>query len=262
MRNLLLTSLLPAVLVLPASAQAPDESTDQVGLSREVLKQYYKTQELIAKEKTDWALAEEILGDRIDLIRSQITELEEKTKNEEAKITEADKEREKLRADLDDLKVVETLQAERLVGLETRVQDLLERLPAPLQDKIIPLVERLPERGTPQEDIKLSIAQRYQNVLGILNEVNKFHADVIITQERRTIEGDREAEVSSLYFGLGQALYAGSGETAEEAGVGFPGPAGFEWDRRAFAAEEIGLLIKIYNGETVAKYVPVSVTIK
>ncbi len=254
--------LLPVVFILTASAQTSGEAPDQISLSRSVLEKYYETQELISKEESDWELGQEILQDRISLVRDQIAELEEKTSEEEAKITEADKERETLQVELADLKEVEKIQSDKILLVEQRVGRLVERFPAPLQEKVRPLVERLPEKGMAPEDIKLSISQRFQNVLGILNEVNKFHADVLLAQERRTISGDRLAEVSTLYLGLGQAFYAGSGETAGEAGTGVPGPEGVEWTRRSDAADELGLLIRINNNEAEPVYVPVTVTVK
>jgi len=259
--------LVPISLLLAASisslpAQDVNEASDPVSMSRSVLDRYYETRELISKEETDWALGKEILQDRIEMIRDQITDLKEKTSEEKTKITEADREREELRAVLEGLKEVEQLQKRSVVDLEKRIRALAVPFPAALNDRIRPLLERLPEKETPSEDIKLSISQRYQNVLGILNEVNKFHSDVLLAQERRSIRENREAEVSTLYFGLGQAFYAGSGETSEEAGVGVPGPDGFEWGRQASASEEIRALIQIYNGEGIAEFVPLPVTVK
>lgn len=247
----------------PVSGPAPSiAAPDQISLSRSMLTKYYEIKELISKERTDWELGREILEDRISLIGDQVTELKEKTGEEETKITKADEERETLGKELADLKVVEKIQSDKIVQIEQRVALLARRLPGPLQEKVRPLLERLPEKGTPPEDIKLSISQRFQNVLGILNEVNKFQADVFLAQERRAISGGREAEVSTLYLGLGQAFYAGSGETAKEAGTGVPGPEGFVWDGRSDEADELGLLIRINNNEAEPVFVPVSVSVK
>ncbi len=256
--GLILACALPP---LPAADPiSPDSATlDAVS---EGYEKYFELVKLISKEKGDWQLEREILKDRTQMVLDQIAELTSKTKEEESKITEADTEREKLQAQLDDLLAVEKTQFETIRRIEAQVKKMLPMLPAPLAQKIAPLASRLPKDDLKQEDIKLSISQRFGNVLGILNEINKFHSDIALVNERRDLGDGRQAEVETMYLGLSQGFYAGSGETANEAGVGWPTPNGFQWEKTPEQAESIARMIRIYKNAEVAEFVPIEVSLR
>lgn len=238
------------------------ESQATLEVVKSAYDKYFELKKLISKEKGEWELEEEILKDRTQLVVDQIKELEGKIAEEEEKITEADTEREELQEQLEELQKVEGMQKEKIAALERRMKVLVPMLPETLRAKVQPLIERLPKEDTAEEDIKLSVSQRFGNVLGILNEVNKFHADLSGVNERRTVEGGRQAEVRTLYLGVSSAYYAGSGETAGEAGVGMPSGDGWEWSKLPEFSQEIGRLIRIYDNEDVAAFVPLPIDIK
>jgi hypothetical protein len=251
-------------LPLAARAQKPAAETPEqtVEITRAALKEYYATERLISKERSDWALAKEILQSRIAMARDQIAELKAKITEEEGKITEADTEREASTKTLDGLKEIEGMQRERLIEAEARVRKLAGALPEVLKAKLQPLFERLPAEGKPEGEIAIGISQRFQNVLGILNEVNKFNGDIALSQERRAIAGGQEAEMPTLYIGLGQAFYAGSDATGGEAGRATPTTDGYRWEPDPEAAPAINGLVKVYSGEKMAEFVPVNIAIQ
>ena len=257
-----------AVVCAPLAALAQDGQRNQpegaaaLELIREGYSKYFELKQLISKEQADWELEREILADRIDMVLDQIKELEEKTAEEEAKITEADREREELRRQLDDLVAIGETQLAEVQRAERTLGRMLPYLPEPLRNKVGPLAARLPEPGTAEEDIKLSISQRFGNVLGILNEVNKFHADIALVNERREVGGGRQAEVETMYLGVSKGFYAGSGETAEVAGRGNPGRDGFQWEQLPRMAADIARAIAIYENEEVAQFVPLEVAVR
>ncbi len=234
-----------------AALQAETESSrnaTRIALVREQLSQAMEVEQMIAKEELDWKLGKEVLGNRVAFLEAQIKDLEDKSKEEQGKITSADEERDKKLKEAEGLTAADEVTKARIRGLEARVLKLLPSLPAPLAEKVGPLAERLPKPEMKDEEIRMSVSVRYANVLGILNEVNKFHGDVFVGPERRKISTGAEAEVETLYFGISSACYAGSGETAKEAGYGTSGPTGWEWSAKPEQAEAIAQVIKIQGG--------------
>lgn len=229
--------------------------------SREVLEKYYEMERLIAKERADWELGKEILQDRIDLMKDQISDLAEKTKEVDAGITEADEEREKLVSKSDDLKALQRAQIDLITALEADVRGLLRISPEGLVGKVQALADRLPDPGT--EKVDLSVSERYQNVLGILNETNKFAADLSTFLERRTLDTGQMAEVETLYLGLAKAYFRGSGEgESVPAGIGTPGPDAWVWQARPDHADAIRKMLIMQQNATAAEFVmaPVKVS--
>lgn len=241
----------------PASA-----TTDYLGLSRELLTKYYDTRKLLGKEQAEWKLGQEVLKSRVDLLDSQLKELKTKTEEENKTITTTDTEREKLDARSKELIAVQDSQIEIVEKFEARVRKLWKMLPLTLQTKLQPQYDGMPVEGKKRDEIKATASERFLKVLAILNEVNKFHSDIHVVNERRKLKDGREVEVRAIYFGLGVAYFAGSEETADVAGVGTPGPDGWEWKETPEVAADIDLLIGMNKGEKVAGFVPLPVEIR
>jgi hypothetical protein len=152
--------------------------------------------------------------------------------------------------------------SEELIGivakLEAKTIELNRQLPDPIRERIKPVSQLLPDDPN---DTQLSLAQRFQNVIGVLNEVNKFNLEITVTSERRTIAGGKEAEVTALYVGLGQAYYTGAKGTI--AGVGRPSSEeGWNWVGANDQADKIADAVAILKNEMVAGFVPLPVKIK
>jgi hypothetical protein len=144
--------------------------------------------------------------------------------------------------------------AERVVVLEGKARTLLARIPDQLRQRVAPLSQRIPAEGT---DTKLSLSERFQNVIGVLNEINKFQRDVHLLREVRALEGGRNAEVSVLYFGVALAYYVT--DDGQEAGVGHPSDKGFVWTATPGFAQGIARAVAVKKGEQVAAFVPLPV---
>ena len=119
------------------------------------------------------------------------------------------------------------------------------------------LRSQLPDN--PQET-KLTVSQRFQNVVGILNEINKFNRQVSVNSEVRTLADGSVVEVASLYIGIGQALYTSANETV--AGTGMANEEKWVWKPNNQAARKIAEAIAILKNEKVASFVQVPVEIK
>lgn len=250
------------IATVSQAAETPTPSADNLGLARELLNKFYETRKLTAKEQAEWKLGREVLKSRVDLLESQLKELQAKTAEESKNITTTDTEREKLEARSKELLAVQDQQIEIVEKMEARVRKLWKMLPLTLQSKLQPQYDGMPIEGKKRDEIKATSSERFLKVLAILNEVNKFHGDIHVVNERRKLKDGREVEVRSIYFGLGVAYYAGSEETANVAGIGTPGPAGWEWRETPEIAADIDLIIGMNKGEKVAGFVSLPVEIR
>jgi hypothetical protein len=134
--------------------------------------------------------------------------------------------------------------------LEQRTLALLARSPEPIRERVKPLSQRLPKAGEPAKE---SLSARFQNVVGILNELNKFHREITVTSEVRTLGDGRSAEVTVIYVGASIAFYASADGKA--AGVGTSTAEGWNWSSADALAPDVNKAIAILKNETVAEFV-------
>lgn len=255
------------------SADAPDDGPpviggEVIGTAREAISLLHKTERTISKERKEWGIGREVLQERIKLLEQEIGSLQEKIDEAQETIGDAEKKTEQLSAENDRLREASKSLESEVVVFETRVKALLARLPDPIRDRVKPLSQSLPKDVDPNADpddpaakgTELSLGDRFQNVIGILNEVNKFNREITMTSEVRKLDGGASAEVTTVYVGIGQAFYAsGNGKVA---GAGVPSDSGWEWTSLPGAADEILTVISILKNEEVASFVRLPITIK
>lgn len=240
--------------MLAGSAQADSEKIEQ---TRTQLEKWVETQRIISEEKRDFRLAKEMLNERIDLVEREIDSLKEKIGQAEESIAEADKKREELIEENEKLKAASSSLVDTMVTLEKRTRELLALLPDPIRDRVKPLSQRLPDG---ESQTKLSNSERFQNMVGILNEVDKFNREISATSEVRTLENGTSMEVAAMYIGIGQAYYVNA--NGNVAGVGTAGEQGWMWSADNDAAEQISHALDILNNEKPASFVPLPVEIR
>ena len=134
--------------------------------------------------------------------------------------------------------------------VEGRTAELLRRVPSPLQERVRPLSQQFPE--DPAES-KLTLSQRFQNVIGSLNAVNKFNREITVTSEVRTLGDGTAAEVTALYIGIGQGFYVNALATAAGTGSGVSGD--WAWEPNDAAAPLIATAIAVFKNEQGAEFV-------
>jgi hypothetical protein len=237
-------------------ALAADPAGDLQG-TRETLAKWVETQQIISQEKQDWQLGKQVLEQRIELIEGEIALLEEKIAEIGESLAEADRERRELMVDDRAYKSAAAGLNEVIGPLETKTTRLLASLPDPIRDHVRPLSVRLPKDAA---ETKLTLGERFQNIIGILNEINKFNRDITVTSEIRSLPGGGTAEVKALYIGLGQAYYVTP--SGDAAGIGRPTPDGWDWKPADELAAEIRRAIAILQNEEVPAYVPLPVIIE
>ncbi|MBD3265954.1 DUF3450 family protein [bacterium] len=246
-----------AVSLFSTGAISADKAELNIEDTRTIIEKWVETQRTISKEKHDLALAKEMLNERIELVRREIQSLREKITDAEKSITEANKKRAEMQEENEKLKEASSALETVLHSLEEQTKLLITQLPEPLQDDIKPLSKNLPEKPG---ETKLTVSERFQNVVGILNHLNKSNLDVTVASELRDLPDGTSAEVTALYIGLGQAYYVGAQNTI--AGIGIPSQNGWTWKPVNEAAPQIAQVIAILNNEQVASFVQVPVEIK
>jgi len=249
-------TLIAAALFASSGPLGAQEEGAKVERAKAALEKWVETRRVLSKERRDWAEGKEMLLSRIDLVKREIESLRSRIGDAEQSVAEADKKRADLLEENEKLKEASAELAGVVILLERRTQDLLKRLPDPIRERVKPLSQRLPANP---DETRLSLSERFQNVVGILNEVDKFNREISITSEVRALPDGTTVEVTALYVGIGQAFYASTNGRA--AGVGTPSEDGWLWTPADEAAPWIAEAIAILKNEQIAGFVRLPVRI-
>jgi hypothetical protein len=241
---------------IPSAAQSAGAEVT-VQSTRDTLARWVETQQVISKEKRDWQLGKEVLEQRIQLLANEIDSLAERTGATRRGIEEADATRGELEAEKRALQQASSSLVGTAAVLERKTRELIAALPPPIRDRVAPLSQRIPSDSN---DTELSLGVRFQNVIGVLNEVNKFNREITVATEVREMAGGGSAEVQTLYVGLGQAYFVTA--AGDAAGFGFPTPEGWTWTEADELAPRIAQAIAILKNEQVPAYVPLPVELR
>jgi hypothetical protein len=217
---------------------------------RVVLERWVETKRLISRENQDWRTEQALLEDRIQLVRRETETLQETTTQVTGNIGEADRKLAELTASVDELKAATAGLGADIVRLEAGVRTLLARAPTPIVEHVKPLSQCIPKPG---DETRVGLSVRFQNVIGILNEVNKFCREITVTSEVREQPDGGQAEVTVVYFGIARAYYCNAASGL--AGIGRPGPEGWIWEPHNELAPAIAETIAIYRNEKPAGYI-------
>ncbi len=248
--------LIVATGILAAAENTDGGTRPTLDDTRAVLEKWVETRRVISKEQREWALGREVLDDRIGIVRRECALLRAKVVDTEASIAEADRKREELIQENERRKQATAALVETVGALEQRTNALLARLPDPIRERLKPLSQRLPD-GT--SEVRATLAERYQNVVGILNEVNKFDREFTLTSELRALPDGSSYQVTTLYAGLGQGYYVDA--QRQVAGVGRATTEGWTWTPSNEHAAEIAAVIAVLKNEAPARFVQLPVRI-
>jgi uncharacterized protein DUF3450 len=224
--------------------------------ARSLLAKWMETGRIIAQERAEWQHSRDMLRARIDLVNGEIQAQQEKGKQLIDSGADLGAKRATLVTDDQTARAALDALSGTIADLETALGGLNTRFPEPLRSRIKPLVDRMP---IDPAHTKVSLAERFQNVVGILNEANKFDNDISMTSEVRTLSDGTPAEVRVIYVGLGQAYFVSA---KGEAGVGRPGPDGWRWEVDRAIAPGVAQVVEILLAKSKPKLVPLPVTIQ
>lgn len=230
---------------------AAEESADA-----QIVEKWVEVRRMISREEQEWRVGRELIESRIEVLSREIESYRTRIAETTNEVGEVDRKLADAKAQLAALSEGTAGLGDTVTNLEARLTALLTRAPAPLQERVRPLSQRMP-RGT--EAARVSLSERFQNVVGILNEINKFARELHVTSEVRDLPDGGKAEVSVLYIGLAQAYF---GNASGVAGVGRPGEAGWEWEVDETLADAVATAIGVYRNERPAVYVQLPVMLR
>lgn len=248
---------LPPLLLLAATLGAPLlPAQDAATETRETFREWLRTEKQISQEQSAWKAEKEILADRIALLETEKEALEERIASAEERMSQAEGKRSDLTAERESALAAMASIRESLPQLEARAKALAATFPPPLREEISKLIQRIPENP---ENTRLSSAERLQAVIGILSQADKFNSGVSVVAEIRDI-GGRQAEVRTVYFGLGGAYF--SDDAGSYAGVGIPVADGWEWEVVEGLGPAVTRLLGVYDGGREASFTDLPVHLR
>lgn len=250
----------PSTAAKPAAANVETAAGTNTPVSadavRAFLSKWVETEQLVAKERREAEQSKDILAARIETLKEGVTALNERIAQADEKLVQAQKLKADVVVEMEKNNLAAAQLGAGLAGLESHIRALHPALPSPLTEKIRTLYDRMP---ADTNNVRVSVAERCQNVLGILNEVNKFNAELTMVYDVRNLSDGKPSEVSCLYVGLGQAY---SVSPRGEAAVGRPGPQGWVWTAVPGSAEAITRTMEILQNKAKPEFVPLPVEMK
>ena len=237
---------------------APDQGQPAPTLeeTRLTMGKWIETQQIISKERRDWQQGKEVLLGRLDLVRQEVAALEEKIRAAEAGAADVDAKRAELLAENQGLLDMSGRLTEAVTDLERRIPPLFAVTPEPARPQLEILYQRIPEDAA---TTRVSVAERYQNVLGILSMLGKANNEITTGYEVRKLGDGSSVEVQSLYVGLAQAYYVSA---HGEAGAGHPTPQGWQWEPSKAIAGDVLKSLEILQGKQTPAFVSLPVKLQ
>ncbi len=253
-KTLIKLAVLPLLIVSPFSrAEGPNLQE-----TRTALEEWVELRKLISEEATDWRIDKELMADTVDVLGLEMGLLEERVLEAEENTTEADKAREDLTEENEILKTASRAVEDIMPEMEEQIRGLIARFPEALNDRIEQLIKRMPSAERARKT-RIALGERVQNIVGILQEVEKFNKQITVVTELKALESGEMAQVKTVYIGLGQAYFVD--ENAQYAGIVKPTADGWQEEIRNDLASSIRDVVKIYENEKLAEFVPLPVEI-
>jgi hypothetical protein len=238
------TSLPPNQSPAAAASSAMDET-------RALLQQWSTTERMISSERAEWETGKAMLQGRIQLLKASIEETDKKIAETKSKLDDAKKRSAEAEAEKAQIREATEALLQVVPELEKGVKGLFERAPGIVQEKVRVLHDRIPKEGADLKNI--TAAERFQNVLGILNELNKANNEINSIPEIHDLGGGKKAEVKVVYVGLGQGYFVNS--NGDIGGLGLPSVKGWKWAPDSSIAPRMRELIEVMKKAVAPKLV-------
>jgi septal ring factor EnvC (AmiA/AmiB activator) len=226
-------------------------ATTAMDETRGLLQQWAATQRMISSERTEWETGRAMLEGRIQLLKLSIDETEKKIAEAKMKLDEVKKKIAETETEKAQIKEASDALLATAPELEKGVKNLFNRVPGFVQEKIRVLNDRIPKEGAEVKNI--TAAERFQNVLGILNELNKANNELNTLPEIHDLGNGKKAEVKVVYVGLGQGYFVNS--NGDIGGLGLPSDQGWTWTTDATIAPKMRELVEVMKKTVPAKLV-------
>lgn len=249
----------PTALALLLGAVAAASGQDAaVTETRTLIQEWVRTSTQISEERSEWQAEQHSLQATRDVLQAELEGLGEALEELRTATTAADEEKAELNAERADLRALQTKLAQRITSMEDRIRDVVGRFPLSLQNTVQPLLQRIP--STPEDAEGMPLGGRLANILGVLQQAERFNSTLTFGIETKEIEGQR-LRCKVLYWGLAGAYFVTEdGSTA--AGVGSPGADGWSWTVTDLNPENVALLMRIYEGASDPVFVTLPVDVQ
>ncbi len=236
---------------LPKNQSPAAAATSAMDETRALLQQWSATERMISSERTEWETGKAMLQGRIQLLKASIEETEKKIAEAKSKLEDAKKRSAEAEAEKAQIRQATEALLQVVPELEKGVKDLFQRAPGMIQEKVRVLHDRIPKEGADLKNI--TAAERFQNVLGILNELNKANNEINSIPEIHDLGGGKKAEVKVVYVGLGQGYFVNS--NGDIGGLGLPSAEGWKWTPDPSIAPRMRELIEVMKKAVAPKLV-------
>lgn len=237
---LALIPLTASVCGQEAGKTTPPTSVHDPAASRELIRQWVKTERIISEEKTSWDVEKKRMQDLLDLYQKELQLLDEEIGKAGKSASLVDENKEKFQSELKQYREAQQLLGDTMARLLPRLKSLMTRLPKPLLDELsadTDLLNAEDALGKPRDVLKSMIA--------VLSASGRFNRSITIAEETRQTPDGKKMTVDVLYLGLCRAFYTtAAGETA---GVGTPGETGWKWQPVADLGDDIRRTIAVYR---------------
>lgn len=232
------------------------ENANPVEQSRQTLAKWVETRQLISKAEAGWQADKDTLQQTLQLFERELASITEQTSKFFTNNTQVAREREEAQSIKRSSE--EALIAARSIAsdMESKIKNLVPKLPLPLQETIKPLLNRIPT----DPNTRMTAAERLQVGVGILSEFDKFNNAVALFTEKRTNSKGEEIAVETVYVGLGAAYF--TNDAGDFAGLGLPGANGWDWQIKPEIGPAVREVIHIYRSERPARFVALPTEIR
>lgn len=241
-----------AVLFLPAAMFGAEPVTLQT--IEKSAREWVKTRTETVRLETEWASERGLLASTVEGMKERAQLLEEKHAEWKAKTAEE-------RTELDGLEAKRAAAASEVAAVEARLSALTAELmrlrpglPPRLSDALEMSFRSL--AGT-----ELSVGERMQLAMTVLNRCAQFNRGITQGEEVLTLEGEAGAKsLEAIYWGLshGYALDRASGR----AWFGSPKGERWQWEPRPEATAQVEQLIAIHTDRADPAFVSVPAHVK
>ncbi len=235
-------------------AQSSSNNIDQPS---SMVETWVDARQILSQETNDWREQKNIMSFKINLLKVEIKALEEQIEESRKDVAQADAKRLEMEAEESKLRSAALVVENAVARYEQSILRLANSFPQPLLDKISSLLAQIP---TDSADSSLTVGDRTIIILGILNEVDKFNANVTVVNELREIDTGNTVEVKTLYLGLAQAYFVDSNQQHAKSGRLAEGE--WVWTEQNAHAHDIWTAIAMYeNVVKPATFIELPITI-
>jgi len=236
-----------------AVAQKPGEWRE----TRSALVEWLANEKELSQAEQQWMEERTLLTDMIAVLESEIALHEDTLDKLREQSSQSDLKKKTLLDQQEDLQQATGSLSKVIEDIEQQLRALYRnKFPEPLRKTIAPLYQHIPVNGEGAG----SLSQRMQNVIGTLNQAEKFNNSITLQTDLEERPGGKTIEIKKLYLGLGYGYFTDT--NGSYAGIGYPAEDGWVWHEKPELADRIKVAIEVYENPWKAAYVDLPVSIK